>query len=60
MNQNYRINIICIQETWLRPQWDFMIRDSTAVRNDREYGRGAGIATSVCDWMKFKICKLQK
>lgn len=29
-------HIICIQETWLKPQLDFVIQGYTAFRNDRE------------------------
>lgn len=37
-------HIICIQETWLKPQMDFIIKGYNVIRNDREYGRGGGIA----------------
>lgn len=40
-------HIICIQATWLKLQWDFIIRGHTATRNDNESGKGGGVATFV-------------
>lgn len=36
-------NIICIQETWLVPRLDFVIKGYTSIRRDREIGKGGGI-----------------
>lgn len=48
-------NIICIQETWLKPQLDFNIKGYNIVRNDRNHSRGGGIATFIKSGMKFRI-----
>ncbi|CAJ1057684.1 RNA-directed DNA polymerase from mobile element jockey [Xyrichtys novacula] len=45
--------IICIQETWMREQWDFVIHGYTAVRNDRKNGIGGGVATFIKDGIGF-------
>lgn len=46
-------SVICIQETWLRAQWDFIIQGYTDIRNDREMGKGGGVATFVRDRTVF-------
>lgn len=51
-------HIICIQETWLKPQLDFVIQGYTAFRNDREQGQGGGVATFVQNKMKFELVSL--
>lgn len=35
--------IVCIQETWLRPQLDFVLYDYVAVRYDRREGEEEGV-----------------
>ena len=40
-------SIICIQETWLKAQWDFIKQGYTAIRNDRKMGKGGGVAIFV-------------
>lgn len=49
-------HIICIQETWLKPQLDFVIQGYTAFRNDRKQGQGGGVATVV---QREGICPLE-
>ena len=39
-----RPNVLCIQETWLKPELDFIIKGYTAIRRDRKSGRGGGVA----------------
>ena len=51
-------NIICIQETWLRAQWDFIIQGYTAIRNDRMMGKGGGVAIFVRNGIRFSIVQL--
>jgi exonuclease III len=51
-------HIICIQETWLKPQLDFIIKGYNVIRNDREYGRGGGIATFIQNGMKYKVVQI--
>lgn len=53
-------NLICIQETWLRPQWDFVIQGYTAIRNDRVTGIGGGVATFVRNGTGFNLINLGK
>ena len=50
-------NIICIQETWLRAQWDFIIQGYTAIRNDRMMGKGGGVAIFV---RKVQYCSIRE
>ncbi len=37
-------HVICIQETWLKPQWDFVIYGYKEIRNDRKDRSGGGVA----------------
>lgn len=53
-------NIICIQETWLKPQWDFVIQGYTAIRNDRVNGKGGGVATFVLNGTRFSQVRIEK
>lgn len=52
--------VICIQETWLKPQWDFVIYGYTAIRNDRETGKGGGVATSVKNEVSYNLISIGK
>lgn len=53
-------NVICIQETWLIPQLDFLINGYNVIRRDRESGRGGGIATFIQNGMKYKVVQINK
>lgn len=53
-------HVICIQETWLKPQWDFVMYGYTAKRNDRETGKGGGVATFVSDGLSYNLVKIGK
>ena len=55
-----KTNVLCVQETWLRAQWDFVIQGYTAIRNDRKNGKGGGGATFVQEGMRFSVIKLGK
>lgn len=48
-------HLICIQETWLKPQLDFVIPGYSSVRNDRELRQGGGVATFIQTGIGFKI-----
>lgn len=47
-------DIVCIQETWLRPHLDFIIPGYESVRFDRGGSQGGGCATFVRDGISFK------
>lgn len=53
-------NIIFIQETWLKPQWDFVIQGYTAIRNDWVNGKGGGVATFVLNGTRFSLMSVGK
>lgn len=46
-------HVICIQETWLKSQWDFVIYGYTAIRNDRKTGKGGGDGNICEEWDKL-------
>ena len=50
-------NVLCVQETWLKPQLDFVVKGFTAVRKDRrwETGRGGAVATFIQTGMSNKV-----
>ena len=48
-------NVMCIQQTWLKPQLDFIIKGYTAVRRDREPGGGGGVATIIHIGGSYKL-----
>lgn len=47
-------NVICVQETWLKPSLDFIIHGYTAVRKDRSHVTGGGVATFVQQGIDFR------
>ena len=47
-------DIICIQETWLCPQLDFIIQGYSSIRCDRQQKTGGGCLTLVKDNIAFK------
>lgn len=51
-------DVICIQETWLKPQLDFIIKGYNAVRRDRESGRGGGVVTFIQNGMSYKVMRI--
>jgi ribonuclease HI len=48
-------DIICIQETFLKPLKSFNLPEYDCVRKDREGGRGGGIATFIKSGIDYKI-----
>ena len=53
-------HLICIQETWLKPQLDFVIYGYLSVRKDRENGTGGGVAIFVREDVQFRIVEIEK
>ena len=49
-----RPDIVCIQETWLRPHLDFIIPGYESVRSDRIESQGSGCATFVREGIAFR------
>lgn len=47
-------DIICIQETWLKPQLIFTLQGYTIIWNDRKQGNGGGIATFIKQGIGFR------
>ena len=50
-----RPHIICVQETWLKLQLDFIIQGYTTIRNDRELGKGGGVATFIQSGRNYSV-----
>lgn len=44
-SRSVKPDIICVQETWLKPNLDFVLNDYVVIRRDREQGNGGGCAT---------------
>lgn len=51
---------ICIQETWLRLNLDFVIQGYVAVRRDRKEGGGEGCVTFIKQGLPYRILGLGK
>ena len=47
-------DVVCIQETWLRPELDLVVQWYVIVRLDRTGGRGGGCATLVRRGVSFR------
>lgn len=54
-NLKEKPNIICIQETWLKPLLNFTIKGYVSVRKDRESGQGGGVATFIQNGMCYRV-----
>lgn len=48
-------DVVCIQETWLKPNLDFVLYGYEAVRRDRREGGGGGCATYVKQGIPYRI-----
>ena len=59
-NLSDKPHLICIQETWFKPQWDFVLNGYTAVRNDRNTGKGGGVATFIRNGLNYNLVKIGK
>ena len=53
-------NIICVQETWLKPDIDCIIKGYTAIRRDRGKGRGGGVPTFIQNGISYKVLGVNK
>lgn len=52
--------MICIQETWLKKHFNFVIQGYVAVRRDRGVGNGGGVATFVQQGIGFRTVQVNK
>lgn len=50
-------NIICVQETWLVPRLDFLIKGYNSLRRDREVGKGGGVVIFIQRGIQYKEIK---
>lgn len=50
-----KAHVICVQDTWLKPQLDFVISGYTAIRNDREISKGGGVATFIRNGIRYNL-----
>lgn len=53
--QRNKQDIICIQETWLKPHLSFVINGYICERNDRVNGSGGGCATFIKQGIPYRI-----
>lgn len=50
----YKPDIICVEETWLKPSTDFVFQGYVCIRGDRERGNGGGCATFVRQGISYR------
>lgn len=50
---NSKPDIVCVQETWLKPSLDFVIQGYTSIHKDRVGKNGGGCAMSVRSRIKY-------
>lgn len=48
-------NLLCIQETWFKPQLDFIIQGYTEIRNERKERQGRRVDTFGQDGLRYKV-----
>lgn len=48
-------DVICVQESWLKPKLDFVIKGYVSVRRDREEGNGGGCVTFIKSEMQYRM-----
>lgn len=53
-------DIICVQETWLKPSLDFIIYGYTAVRKDRSSAIGGGVITFIQQYCNYRTICVEK
>ncbi|KAL0150939.1 hypothetical protein M9458_053751, partial [Cirrhinus mrigala] len=53
-------HVICVQETWLKPQLDFILYGYVAIRRDREDGMGGGIVTFIQQGLGYSVLNISK
>ncbi len=53
-SQKEKPDLVCIQESWLKPRLDFMINQYEAIRRDRVDGAGGGRVTFVKEGIPYR------
>jgi len=53
--QSVKPNIICIQESWLKPSIDFTLYGYTAVRKDRIFAMGGGVVSFIQQGISYRV-----
>lgn len=53
-------DVICIQESWLKPGLDFVLKGYSAVRRDREEGNGGGCVTFIGKGVQYRKVAIGK
>lgn len=48
-------DIICVQETWLKPSLDFIIQGYDSVRRDKGEGSGGGCVIFVKQGIQYRV-----
>lgn len=56
--QSTKPNLICIQESWLKPSLDFTIYGYTAVHKDRTPAIGGGVVTFIQHGINYRIVSI--
>lgn len=51
----YKPNVICVQETWLKPNIQFALQGYKSIRKDRRESQGGGVATFIRDEMTYRV-----
>lgn len=59
-NQEKGPDIICIQETWLKSQYNFLIQGYITIRRDRHQGNGGGVATFIKQGIGYKTVEVDR
>lgn len=58
--QNVKPNIVCIQETWLKPSLVFILSGYIALRKDRNPNVGGGVAIFVQQGINYKVLNINE
>lgn len=53
-------DIICVQESWLKPNLDFVIKGYDGVRKDRKEGNGGGCVPFVKRGVQYRVVAIGK
>jgi len=53
-DSSFTPQVICIQETWLKPHLKSVLQGYSAVRRDRKVGNGGGVVTFIKDDVAYK------
>lgn len=59
-NQEKGPDIICIQETWLKSQYNFLIQGYITIWRDRHQGNGGGVATFIKQGIGYKTVEVDR